>query len=238
MATLAPALPPAEAADETAPPIERDERSRSKAVVASQWRLMWWRFRRHRLAVAATIVIFVFYVAALFVEMVAPMDPTKVSTTYRYVPPQPITFFDQNGHFTLRPGVNGLKGVRNPETLRFTYAVDKSQWTPIHFFVHGDPYKFWGVVPMDIHLIGVGQTQTATGATTGVVPPPDVSAPGAAGGGTGAGSSGGFTGIGSIGGFGGSSGSTTSTGTTSTGATNEAPVATVAPVPPSQPASA
>jgi peptide/nickel transport system permease protein len=46
-------------------------------------------------------------------------------------------------------------GERNPETLRVEYVVDKTQRYPIHFFVKGDPYEFWGLWETDVHLFGV-----------------------------------------------------------------------------------
>ena len=39
---------------------------------ASQWRLMWLRFRRHRLALIGAAVLLVMYVAAAFCEFLAP----------------------------------------------------------------------------------------------------------------------------------------------------------------------
>src|SRR6266508_2011089 len=109
MAAVTAPLPEAPVAP--SPALELDERSKSKAVVASQWQLMYWRFTRHKLAVVSLFVVAAFYLAALFCEILAPMDPNKISNTYRYVPPQPISFFDNNGNFSLRPGVYGLKST-------------------------------------------------------------------------------------------------------------------------------
>src|SRR6476620_1394698 len=138
MSTLAPP-PPAPAgapvapgaagdAGDAAPPPDLDER-RAGSVVASQWRLMYSLFRRHRLAVVATFIGAAFYLVAAFCEFVAPMDPNKISNQYRYVPPMPISFIDQNGQFSLRPGVFGLKGSRDPVTLRQSYVQDTTRWT-------------------------------------------------------------------------------------------------------------
>src|SRR6266545_1466302 len=111
MATVTAPLPSASPAPQ--PALELDARGTSKSVVASQWQLMRWRFTRHKLAVASLYVVAVFYLVALFCEVLSPMDPNKISNTYRYVPPQGITFIDQNGRFSLRPGVHGLKSTRN-----------------------------------------------------------------------------------------------------------------------------
>src|SRR4030042_74806 len=71
--------------------------------VATQWQLMWGKFRRHKLALASIVVIFLFYLVALFCEFVAPYSPETFSTGKMAMPPQRIHFYDAQGRFTLRP---------------------------------------------------------------------------------------------------------------------------------------
>lgn len=142
----------APASPEFLEPPEPEER----VSVASPWQLMWWRFRKHRIAVISTIVIILFYLGAVFCEFVAPADPNQIDGLHKNAPPQAITFIDQSGHFTFRPGVYGLTPHRDPETLRMTYTANTSQWYPIYFFSSGPSYKLWGIIPSDIHLIGLG----------------------------------------------------------------------------------
>ena len=132
----------------------------TKVAVASQWQLMRWKFRRHKLAVISLWIIALLYAVALFVEFLAPADPDKAAERYKYLSPRGLTFQDQNGDFSLRPGVYGLVGTRNPETLRVTYVSDKTQWYPLRFFVRGDEYKFWGLIESDRHLFGLGPEAT------------------------------------------------------------------------------
>jgi peptide/nickel transport system permease protein len=127
-----------------------------KVYVASQWQLMWWRFRRHKLALVSLAVIILFYLVALCCEFVAPTDPDKDVVGYKNVPPQVLRFVDANGRFHLRPFVYGLKGERNEETLRMTYTSDMAVIHPIYFFVHGSTYKWWGRWKADVHLFGLG----------------------------------------------------------------------------------
>jgi len=145
------APPAAPSTEETLP--ETEER----ISVASPWTLVWWRFRRHRVAMVGAVVVLLFYLVAAFCEFVAPGDPNQINGLYRYVPPQPISFIDQHGHFSLRPGVFGLKPHRNPVTLQLTYSKDPSTWYPLTLFAHGAPYKLWGILPSDIHLVGLQQ---------------------------------------------------------------------------------
>ena len=128
----------------------------TKAAVASQWQLMRWKFRRHKLAVVSLWIIGFLYFVALFVEFLAPANPEDVADQYKYLSPQGITFRDSQGNFSLRPGVYALARTRDPETLRISYTPDKTQVYPIQLFARGDEYKLWGLIPSDRHLFGLG----------------------------------------------------------------------------------
>ena len=139
-----------------APEIE-DEVEDERLTVASQWQLIWWRFRKHKVAVFCGGVLAVFYLIAIFAEVVAPYNPEEISARYKLVQPTAVTFFDPDGDFTFWPGVNPLVASRDPNTLRLSYVPDRAIWYPIQLFVHGSEYKLWGLVPMDFHLFGLGQ---------------------------------------------------------------------------------
>lgn len=126
-----------------------------RAYVASQWQLMWWKFRRHRLAMVSTVIVISLYFVALFVEPLAAYDPELQDTRLAYRPPTAIHFIDTEGKFHLRPFVYGVKQKRDLETLALVYTDDTSKIYPIHFWVQGTPYKLWGLIPMDRHLFGV-----------------------------------------------------------------------------------
>ena len=122
--------------------------------VASQWQLIWRRFRRHRLAIAGGIVVITFYIVALFAEFIAPGVPTKYDVKYNYVPPTRIHFTSEDG-FSLRPFVYGYRREIDKETLRRTYVPDRTSKHHIHFLVRGEKYKFWGLWEADLHLFGI-----------------------------------------------------------------------------------
>jgi peptide/nickel transport system permease protein len=134
-------LEPTTAADRRA--LVPDE-EQEQISVASPRQLMWWKFRKHRMAVISGIVLIILYMSALFADFISPYDPLEYDAGYKFVPPMHITFINAAGHFTLRPGVHGLISNRNPETLRITYTVDKSTWYPIHFLSRANPTSFWG----------------------------------------------------------------------------------------------
>ena len=123
-----------------------------KIAVATQWQLMWWRFRKHRLAMIGALVLIVFYFIVATVDFLAYVDPNESEAQRSLVAPQPIHWFD-NGEF--KPYVNPLKGTRDPKTFKRVYVPDETTKVPIQFFTPGFEYKFLGVFKTNIHLIGV-----------------------------------------------------------------------------------
>ena len=135
--------------------VERDvQAEETEAYAASQWQLMWWKFRKHHLAMAAGMVIVALYVVAVFCEFLAPYTLNHRQVAYAFAPPQRLQFVSDEGvHFW--PFVYGIKGVRHPETLRKFYIEDRSQRYAVRLFVRGAPYRFWGLFETDVHLFGV-----------------------------------------------------------------------------------
>jgi len=125
-----------------------------KAFVASQWRLMWWRFRRHKLAMGGTVVLALLYFLALFSGFVAPYDPFDRNTDYVMAPPQKIHFVDADGDFHIRPFVYKTKQILDPETWERKAVDDTSSIYTIRLFAQGSEYRFWGLFKTNIHLFG------------------------------------------------------------------------------------
>lgn len=123
--------------------------------VASQWQLMWRKFKKHKLAIFGSAVLAIFYITAIFCEFFSTYDTYERYREYIYCPPQKIHFFDEEGNFHLRPFLYGLKGTSDPITWRKTYVEDKTQKCPIYFFVHGREYKLWNLFPGNVHFFGV-----------------------------------------------------------------------------------
>jgi len=123
-----------------------------KIAVATQWQLMWWRFRKHKLAGAGTIVLILFYVVALFANFFAYVDPLESEAQRSLMAPQPIHWFDEG---SFKPYVYPLKGTRDPLTFKRVYVPDTSKKIPIRFFGRGDSYRILGLIPCDRHLIAV-----------------------------------------------------------------------------------
>jgi peptide/nickel transport system permease protein len=125
----------------------------SRVAVATQRQLIWWRFRKHRLALVSAVIVGLFYLVALFADVLAYAPPFDTEAARSYIPPQPIHWFDADGRFD--PHVYALKGKRDPRTFKLSYAPDPSEPRDLVLFAHGYPYAFLGVIPSDIHLFGV-----------------------------------------------------------------------------------
>jgi peptide/nickel transport system permease protein len=124
---------------------------------ATQWQLIWWRFRRHRSGLIAAFVLLFMATTSLFAEFFAPYSGTTRETSYLLGPPQLPRFYNEDG-FSLRPFVPGVTTARDPVTLRSVATIDPSIRRDLYFFVRGEPYElFGGLITTDRHLFGVSE---------------------------------------------------------------------------------
>jgi peptide/nickel transport system permease protein len=123
-----------------------------QVAIASQWQLMWRKFRRHRLAMAGGIVIIAFYLVVIFADFLAYSNPDASEAQRGLLSPQPIHLFD-NGSFS--PHVYAITGQRDPQTFKRVYKPDPNTKLPVRFFAPGFEYKLLGLIPTNRHFIGV-----------------------------------------------------------------------------------
>ena len=126
--------------------------------MATQWQLMWWKLKRHRLAMISGAVLAFMYFSVIISEFLAPYALTTRNTDFIYAPPQTINFF-HDGEFQ-GPFVYGLKYQLNMTNLKREYQEDKQSIQKIRFFCKSDPYKFWGHVAASTHLFCPSATGT------------------------------------------------------------------------------
>ena len=125
--------------------------------LASQWQLIWRKFRRHRLAMVSLLVIIFLYSLALFAEFYSINDLYKRHVKYAKAPPHTLYFVDEDGNFHLVPFIYDLKQELDMDTLQRNYTEDRSKRYHLRFFVEGEPYKLLGFVDTNIHLVGVDE---------------------------------------------------------------------------------
>lgn len=130
--------------------VERLSPEQERFTMASQWRLVWWKLKRHRLAVVSGVILLLLYASTLVSEVLAPYAADSRHSRFIHAPPQAVHLFHE-GQF-VGPFVYGYRYHLNMETLRREYEPDKGKVQPIRFFCRGDPYRFWGLVHADLHL--------------------------------------------------------------------------------------
>ncbi len=119
--------------------------------LASQWKMMWWRFKRHKIAVLAGVILLASYMSIIVTEFLAPYALHTRNNQFIFAPPQTVRLFHE-GRF-VGPFVYGLNFQLNLETLQREYVTDRSDVQRLRFFCLGDPYKFWGQIPGRLHLV-------------------------------------------------------------------------------------
>ncbi len=141
--------------DTVAAPVLVQEGALSKeadqVAVATQWQLVWWRFRKHKLALVSAGVLIVFYAVVAFADFLGYADPLASEAQRGLIAPQAIRWFDGGSLAT----VDALVGSRDPQTFKRVYVADPNLRIPVRLFAHGYEYRLFGFIPMDVHLIGV-----------------------------------------------------------------------------------
>ena len=142
-------------------PVILAPKPKQNVAAAGQWKLIWWRFRQHKLALISGVIIALIYLAAIFAEFLAPVSSQTYDPRFTYAPPQQLKFFGTDEAGVFHPlYVNGYTVVVDPIALNRSYQTDPAIIIPVGLFVPGEPYKFWGLFDADRHLIGpVDRTQ-------------------------------------------------------------------------------
>jgi peptide/nickel transport system permease protein len=118
---------------------------------ASQWKIMWWKFRRHKVAVFSALILLLFYASILVSEVLAPYNLHTRDSRHIYAPPQELHLIHE-GSF-VGPFVYGYSMELNMQTMRREFKQDESKIQKLRFFCRGDEYEFWGKVEGNFHLV-------------------------------------------------------------------------------------
>ena len=143
------------AGDIGAAPAERLSHAEEAHFVASQWQLIWRKFRRHRLARLGAAIIAILVVLAVFAEFWSPYDIFERHTELVHLPPQRVRFIHEGR--LQRPFVYGVTSERSTITYFLEFSDDRSHRYPVRFFVRGADYKIFGLIPSNIHFFGVDE---------------------------------------------------------------------------------
>jgi peptide/nickel transport system permease protein len=126
-----------------------------RLAVASQWQLMWWSFRKHRLAMVGLVITIALYVVALAPGFFAINDPNQQNARAAYHPPQSLHLIDTtpDGGWTLGLYFRPYQLRRDPQTLAAIYTEDPARKVAVRFFAQGYSYNLFGLIPTTTHLI-------------------------------------------------------------------------------------
>lgn len=127
----------------------------SQAIVL-RGRVLRARIMANRLGVVGIVWLALMLFVALFADFVAPYGVEHVHADNR-APPHRVHFFREGSWLPGRPFVYGYKSERDSRTFLTTYTEDRSQIYPIRFFVQGEPYRLWGLIPSRRRLFGVAE---------------------------------------------------------------------------------
>jgi peptide/nickel transport system permease protein len=123
------------------------------------WQLLWWRFKQNRLAVLGGVIVLTFYICCvIFADFLAPY-PLRYVSSYAEAPPQRVRFVDDQGRWHLRPFVYGYERILDPITRTRTYEINTERQYPIFFFVSGEPYRLFAIIPTSIRLFGTASNE-------------------------------------------------------------------------------
>ncbi len=126
-----------------------------RVSLASNWRLVWWRFKKHRLAMASGVGLILLYLIVLCPDFFSTQDPEATDARLAYIPVQQIALFDG---LRFRPSAPVLEGKRNPVTLRMEWRIDATRRIPVRFFARGYRYRVLGLFETDRHILGSGDS--------------------------------------------------------------------------------
>jgi peptide/nickel transport system permease protein len=127
-----------------------------RIAVASNWKLVWWRFRRHHLAVFSAVILAGFYLVVLCPDFFSTQSPEQTDARQAFIPIQTLHLFDDGA---WNPWVPAIVGKRNAVTLRMEWTPDPARKVHVRFFAPGTPYRVFGLFPTTTHLIATTSTQ-------------------------------------------------------------------------------
>lgn len=123
----------------------------SPQVIRTPAQLAWRQLRRHRMALLGGAVLAVLYLIVVFAEFLAPYGLDYADRERFFHPPTIPKLWDARG-VSLRPFVYATT-LTDPGLRQYT--ADPSRRYYLRFFVRGEPYRLFGLVPASIHLFGV-----------------------------------------------------------------------------------
>lgn len=133
---------------------KRMEKEKEKYYTATQFQLMWLKFRRHQVAIIGMVILGFFLFIMVFCEFLAPYGPQSRDSDYIFGAPQKLHFRTEDGQLSS-PFIYGTSTAFDRESMQIVLTEDTSLVYPLKLFARGDPYKMWGLFKSDLHFFTV-----------------------------------------------------------------------------------
>ena len=134
---------------------EKEDRS----MYATQWQLIWWKFRKHKLALVSAVLLVLLYLSAIFADFVGTYSAQRRFEGQQQQPPSTIYWMHQGSFYG--PHVYPTKRKADPKTFKFIFVPDETNPVRIQLFARGERYKILGLAESDVHLFGTGNEKGA-----------------------------------------------------------------------------
>lgn len=118
--------------------------AKAETPMESPWRIFWRRLRKQRIALAGGIILIFLYLVALFAPLIAPYGYERLDRERFFHPPTALRFQGWRlavQRYEAAPGSSKYQPV-------------KGDLKPIRFFVRGEKYRLFKIIPTDRHLFG------------------------------------------------------------------------------------
>ena len=122
------------------------------AATMSQRKLIYLKFKQHKLAVVSFYVLMVFYIMAIFAGFFAVNDPNTRFANMSNAPPSRVYLFDENG--LTFPYLFPVDRELDQQTFEFIYIEDRDNPARLRFFVRGFSYNILGIFSADVQFVG------------------------------------------------------------------------------------
>jgi peptide/nickel transport system permease protein len=147
-----------DALGESERPDEISTQEEERISIASNWTLVWWRFRKNKLSVISAVVLIFLFIVVLIPDFFATTDPEETDARLAFIPVQKIHWLDER---RIKPWVPAVIGKRDPVTLKMVWITDESQKIYLKFFSHGYPYELFGIIETNVHLVSSADPEQA-----------------------------------------------------------------------------
>ncbi|MEM7439670.1 MAG: ABC transporter permease [Pseudomonadota bacterium] len=117
---------------------------------APNWKLIWRKFKRHKLGLVSGIFLLISYLMLPIAGFIAPYTPNERNADHLYATPQMVRLF-HDGQF-IGPYVYPITAEADLENFRWNYIQDRENPARLEWFCEGRTYNLFGFIQSDTHL--------------------------------------------------------------------------------------